>query len=232
MWYRKQIYWLIVWLYYVITLLPVIGLVQIGDQAAADRYTYLSMIPFYMLIGAGAGKFLSNQKEQKRLLPTFAIILVSVLVTVSLVALTRQQSMVWRNDLVFWHYTALHAPGSGLVRGNYGRTLYDIGHVQEAINELKAAAELRQSATINKWLGDAYFELGDLNKAKYYYATSFRLIADKKYVNTVEVFAQLAKIAVKQGDTLLAQKFVDEALRLDPANSEARQLAVQLNTEK
>ena len=232
LWYRKQYYWLIAWLYYLITLLPVIGLIQIGDQAAADRYTYLPMISFYFISSAGICKLLNYSRFQKRIFATSAVMSFSIIICLLLIVLTRQQSLVWRNDLVFWRYTALQAPASGLVRGNYGRTLWEVDQFPEAIKQLKVAAVLRQSAVIQKWLGDAYLKLNELETAKQHFMLSLQLNADKEYVKSVELYTGLAIITAKQGNIALAQEYLAQAIRLDPSSNQVQQLVKNLGFEK
>jgi len=56
--YRKKYQWLFLWLFYLITLSPVIGIIQVGVQSSADRYAYLPILPFYILIGTLGAKML------------------------------------------------------------------------------------------------------------------------------------------------------------------------------
>jgi len=87
------------WLYYVITLLPVIGIVQVGSQAAADRYTYLPGLAPTLLVAVGFGLFIERcrRKALRNALVSAAVV---VLVLFSIV--TVKQESVWRDTISFW----------------------------------------------------------------------------------------------------------------------------------
>ncbi len=101
-WYQKYYISLIIWLFYVITLLPVIGMIQVGGQAAADRYTYLPLLAFYVIIGYFIGKYLFSSFKQKKYAISLTILVVSSLVIYNLVILTQKQVLIWRDDYSLW----------------------------------------------------------------------------------------------------------------------------------
>ncbi len=90
-----------VWLYYVITLLPVIGIVQVGFQAAADRYTYLPSLGSFILLGLGAGvlyeKF--NRKAYTAALFGFVVIIFSLLGYRTIL-----QTAIWKDSVTLWSH--------------------------------------------------------------------------------------------------------------------------------
>jgi len=230
LWSKNQYQWLIAWLIYCFVLLPVIGIVQIGDQAAADRYTYLSTIPLYMLVCSGINSLYNKPAVHGKRWYNVATLTGFAILALSLGELTRHQTEVWKNDLVFWQYTADHAPQSGVVRSNYGHTLLQVGQIEAAIKELEAAAKLRKSATINKWLADAYLEHGDFALAKQHYHMSLAINEDKKFITVSEIFVGMAKVAVRQKNYIDARKFAAEATRLDSKNSQALILLKKLQS--
>lgn len=93
---RKKIF-SAVWLYYVVMLLPVIGIVQVSDQAAADRYSYLPSIGPFMLAGLAAGYIL---KKHRRLLPVISAFTVSAMIILTI--LTLKQISVWKDTVSLW----------------------------------------------------------------------------------------------------------------------------------
>jgi len=231
LWKKRQPYWLIAWLYYCIVLLPVVGIVQIGDQAAADRYAYLPTIPFYILVCAGIAMICNKSNMHTKRWHKAAILIGVLVLVLSLITLTQQQTKIWKDDLKFWQYTTEHAPKSGLVRSNFGRTLYQVGQIESAINELEAAVKLRNSATIHKWLGDAYLARGALALAKQHYLMSLALNEDKKFVKVTDIFIGIATVAIRQHDYREAWKFAKQVIQLDPKNSKAILLLDQIKEE-
>ncbi len=107
-WYQKKYYWLAAWLFYLITLSPVIGIIQVGLQAAADRYAYLPTIPFYILTGIGIAGIVRHGRTTKLL--KSGVPLLSLAIVAMLTSLTVQQTLVWRNDVILWKYAVSTAP--------------------------------------------------------------------------------------------------------------------------
>jgi hypothetical protein len=101
---KKQKAWLAAWGYYVVTLLPVLGVVQVGAQSMADRYTYLpSLGPFLItgLITAWAWEK-ANALKKRRMIAKITGIAIALLLCVSLSYLCVKQIGVWKNDIDLW----------------------------------------------------------------------------------------------------------------------------------
>ncbi len=96
----KNIRWpLVVVAFYLVTLLPVIGIVKVGLQAMADRYAYLPTLWFYLLLGVGVYALLALGKN---LWQRYLTGLVFVAICVALGLITHSHSGHWRNDLLLW----------------------------------------------------------------------------------------------------------------------------------
>jgi len=94
---RRQRLYSAAWLYFILTLLPVIGIVQVGTQAAADRYTYLPGVVASVLAGLCVGRIMEKYGA-----PSAAICL--LVLSVLLGALTMKQAAIWRESLALWSY--------------------------------------------------------------------------------------------------------------------------------
>jgi tetratricopeptide (TPR) repeat protein len=229
--WRKNIkYWLISFLYYAVTVLPVIGLIQIGTQAAADRYTYIPLIPFYMIAGVAISCLLASKKDVN-----FGVgrvvggLLLGVLVS-SLMFLTFQQTKVWKDDFVLWYYTSKQSPNSALVRHNYGLELYKLGLFDEAIKEFNMALELRQSALTFQWAGYAHFEKKEYEKAKRRLMASLKVSRDREFVDKADVLNKIAKIYMHEKNNKQAAKFLGFALAVDADNPKSLEYLREINT--
>jgi lipoprotein NlpI len=104
---KKQKLWLSGWGYFVITLVPVIGIVQVGGQAMADRYTYLPSLGPLLIVGCAVAWLFDRMNTTKKrwihaanIIGVAAIVLTSVLMAY----LTFQQIGVWKNSLVVLNY--------------------------------------------------------------------------------------------------------------------------------
>jgi tetratricopeptide (TPR) repeat protein len=154
--WRARPYLAVGWLWYLGTLVPVIGLVQVGAQARADRYTYLPLVGIYLMTVWGldelAGRF--------RLRPA-ALALAGAAVA-ALALLCREQVRVWHDDRSLWDH-ALRATGDNW-RSLHGAGLADErgGRAAEAIDKYRRAIRLNpRSADLRGRLGDALHALGD-----------------------------------------------------------------------
>ncbi len=134
---RKKVF-LAVWLFYVITLLPVVGILQVGNQAAADRYAYIPGLGPLILIGAGAG--LLFEKRYKT-----ALLLV-ILLTGLLAGKTIQQQAVWKDSLTLWSEAIRQYPNSiPLIYSNRGLEYRKLGDYPKALEDFNLALSVNPS---------------------------------------------------------------------------------------
>jgi hypothetical protein len=97
---RQQTYLLVGWLWYLGTLVPVAGLLQVGGQALADRYTYVPLIGIFILLAWGAGDLLGSLARPAILVPA------AVALLLALTVLTRNQVRTWHDDWALWEHAA------------------------------------------------------------------------------------------------------------------------------
>jgi tetratricopeptide (TPR) repeat protein len=144
---------------YVVLLLPVMGLVQIGSQLVADRYSYLSCLGFALLGGAAAVQLSMAQRIFGR--SAFAVSLaVTSTALITLCVLTRQQVQQWDSSLKLWLRAVQIHPDSATAHLNLGTALIDLGRDRESIVQFQRVLELEPSAfDANLNLGKAFFKL-------------------------------------------------------------------------
>ncbi len=157
-WARRRHAWLIAWLFYLVTLAPVLGIIQVGQQAAADRYVYFPTLPAYVLVGAGLLKLLEKLTGIKRWL-----LLIPVLCVIGLLAgQTMAQIKVWKDPLSLWQYTAEESPGSWLAQINLGIVYLNKGNLDGAAEQFEKAHQLATKPDkdhVLAWLGFTYLQL-------------------------------------------------------------------------
>ncbi len=166
---RKQKVWLSVWSYYVITLIPVIGFIQVGRQAMADRYTYLPSLGPFLVIGLAAAWTSSKIK----IVPRWSAILkplsaaVMALVFIALSYLTLIQIGIWNNSIGLWSYViGKHPERAHLVYYFRGLAFLNTDQADKAIEDFNMATALDPSfrdAYLNR--GSAFEKLGRLDSA-------------------------------------------------------------------
>lgn len=161
-----------VWLYYIITLIPVIGIIKVGGHAMADRYMYLPSIGPFLLVGLGIGTMLERSKKLYRIL----IFVVLAFLSALLIDKTLKQIAVWRDSVTLWSYQVKIFPQTALAYVNRGIAFSNTGSYYEAIKDYTTAVKLSLqdwSAYYNR--GIAYRGLGDNEKAIKDYTAAIKL---------------------------------------------------------
>ena len=156
---KKHALWLSVWGYYVITLLPVIGIVQVGSQSMADRYMYLPSLGTFLVMGVGAAWI--SEKARGRIKGGLIVNVISVsiacLVFISLSYATYKQSGIWKNSITLWSYVIEKEPERVPVAyNNRGLAFARAGRFDRAVEDFTAAIALDPSDNL------AYHNLGVL----------------------------------------------------------------------
>jgi protein O-mannosyl-transferase len=149
------------WLWYIGTLVPVIGLVQVGSQAMADRYTYLSSIGIAIMLAWGMPLFFQRLKIRKKILFSAAIAVLCVLVVS-----TWMQCGYWKNSLTLFSHALQVTKDNYLAHNNLGLTLFTEGNTEEAIYHYNKAIRIKPNYTYaynNR--GVAYNKLGQYQRA-------------------------------------------------------------------
>jgi tetratricopeptide (TPR) repeat protein len=126
------------WFWYLVTLLPIIGLVQVGTQAMADRYTYVPLVGLFIIVAWGVPDLLAGVSA------AWAAVPAAVAVILACAALTRAQVDYWQNTVTLW----THAVDATSNVNNYGAhhtlglALRDQGRLDEAIVQFREAVRL------------------------------------------------------------------------------------------
>ena len=182
--WKKQKVWSAVWAYYITTLLPVLGIIQVGDQAAADRYTYLPGLGPAFLAGlcaawlwekAGAGHNSSILKRAFVIIPL-------ILIISSLSLMTIKQIEIWRDSITLWN-KELKLYSTPLAYNNRGNAYLSLDKYQQAIEDYNKAVELNPEYALAYYnRGNAYLSLDKYQQAIEDFDRAIAL--NPHYVNT------------------------------------------------
>ncbi len=174
----KRRFWLAVWGYYVVTLIPVIGIVQVGGQAMADRYTYLPSIgPFLIAGSAVAWAWVKISSRRWRLLAGLFGSLLAFFIVASLLHFTSRQIGIWQSDLTLWSYVIEKEPNRvPIAYNNRGLALKESGRFAEAIVDFEKTIALdpSRSKAYNN-LGALYLKAGLIDKSIEYFNKSIAI---------------------------------------------------------
>ena len=219
---KKRELWLAVWSYYVITLLPVIGIVQVGAQAMADRYTYLPSVAPFLLAGLlVAGIY---QRAVAKWGPPVKIwggaAAVALFAVLSYSTVT--QIGVWKNSVTLWNYTVRKEPSSHpIVYRSLGLALIDEGRIDEAIANFQIAlSKSPYYVKAHSGLGLAYEKAGRLEEAIEQYQIAVNLAPDD-----AKAHYTLGLALFHKGSMQKAIDQLDASLKLNPDDAEVQYIA-------
>src|SRR5690606_7196608 len=127
---KKSPYLATGWLWYLGTLVPVIGIVQAGFQAMADRYTYISLIGLFVMAAWGVPELLKTWRYRKEILLTL-----SILIILGLSIKTWTRVGYWRDSLTLFDHTLKVTDHNWLAYFDRGNAYKDLDNFRQAIED-------------------------------------------------------------------------------------------------
>lgn len=198
---NKQKVWLAAWGYYVVTLLPVIGIVQVGSQSMADRYTYLPSLAPFLIIGVGAA-WVYDRITINRQRPGFMVAMsglcAGIVIFGCLSFLTIRQIQIWKDGLSVWSYVIEKEPGrASIAYTNLGLVYQKMGQLGNALENYEKAIALDQNDYIaynNR--GTIFDKLGQFDKAIQSYNKAVTLKPDdyRAYFNRGLTYDKIGRL--------------------------------------
>lgn len=158
-WLRRSCpYLLSGWLWFLVTLLPVIGLVQIGQHSVADRYTYIPLIGPFIMLAWGVPQVLRRWRVPDAV---SGVLAVAVLLTLAIT--TSLQLRHWKNSATVFSHAIAVTDGNWVAHNNLGLYVLNEGKVDEAISHFKQSIAAKPSYVIaHVNLGVALYRTGDV----------------------------------------------------------------------
>jgi protein O-mannosyl-transferase len=159
------------WLWFLGTLVPVIGLVQVGAQAFADRYTYFPAIGVFLMVAFGAYELACRYQISKAV-----VAVLGTLILTACLARTNDQLRYWQNSEVLFRHALAVTKENYIAHINLGVALEQEGRLEEAIAENRAAETIAPGRyQIHNNLGDCFDRLGRPAEALIEYREAVRL---------------------------------------------------------
>ena len=213
--FRGQRYLLTGWLWFLGTLVPVIGLIQVGDQAMADRYAYIPLIGIFVMIAYAAADLTSSTKMQAHV---WTVAAACVLAAFSF--LTYRQLGYWSNNYDLWTHTLAVTKNNFIAEDNLGGALVLQGRTDDAYPHFQAAAAINPRDPMSHSNLGAYLEEHKrFREAVEQYQTTIALTNDPALL--ASTYANLGSAYRELGDESKADDGYREALRLNPAQYNA-----------
>jgi len=162
---KRRPYLAVGWLWFVVALVPVIGLVQAGAQSMADRFTYLPHVGLLVALVWWTADVLERRPATSRLLPWLAAAVVA-----GACATTYVQLQTWRNSETLLRRALAVTRDNFLAHANLGSALAEQGRYEEADEHYREAVRLRPSWPVaQNNMGNVYARAGDYEAAAYHY---------------------------------------------------------------
>jgi len=199
MWRKGRPFWITGWGYYLVTLFPVLGLIQVGRQTAADRYMYLPSIAPFLLVGLGVSWLWEKTHREQRFARFGTWVPVGVgVVLILLSALTVRQIRVWKDGESLWSHAVQSYPETAwLAYYNLSFVYADQGDFNRALVYYKKGLAINPTFTVAmNSMGKDYAEHNLPNQAVTEFQRAIAAKPDEEtaYANLGHVYIQLGKI--------------------------------------
>ena len=208
--FRRTRYLLTGWLLFLVTLLPVIGIVQAGRQAMADRYAYLPLIGLFIIVVWGVAELTATLAIAPSLKAVAAIC-----VLLALAAVTRAVLPSWQNSLTLFTRARQLAPAPDYqIEELLGEALDSVGRYDEARRHFEAARALNGHDPLAHYdIGTYMLREGRLPDAILEFQTALRYSSDRAV--TMSILNNLGLASLLAGDYPEAERDYTEAIDID-----------------
>jgi protein O-mannosyl-transferase len=209
---KQRPYLLTGWFWYLGMLVPVIGLVQVGWQGRADRYTYLPQIGLYIAATWGVADLTAMYRHRRSILSTAAILVIGAL---SLCAWV--QTSYWRDSETLFRHALAVTRNNDVAENNLGIVFLQQGKLDEAISLLQSAVDLRpDNSPAHENLAKALLQKGQVADALIHYRKILELQPDN-----IEVHNIVGTVLTQQGRVGEGIEEWQKVLAIQPDNGNA-----------
>jgi tetratricopeptide (TPR) repeat protein len=209
---RSRRYLTVGWLWYLGTLVPVIGLVQVGRQCMADRYTYLPSVGLFIIAAWGAAELSAKWRYRKVVLSTSALLVLG-----ALLVCTRMQVRHWRNNFTLCERALAVTENNPVMHYSLGNAFRSAEKLDEAVTQYRQALRIEPNhARTHGNMANALLLQAKFKEATEHYRRAVQL--DPNYVNARY---NLGLVLSKQGNFTEAITHYRHVLALEPDNAAA-----------
>ena len=211
---RKFPYLLVGWLWYIGTLVPVIGIVQVGGQSMADRYSYIPLIGCFLMIVWGAADYFNNWRHGKIINGFIAGSVLFILIFHTWI-----QIGYWKNSETLMRHTIAVTENNYMAHHQLGSILFSKGDLDGAIKEYRDALQAKQIAEAYQGLGNVFSVKKDIGNAIDCYSKGLQI---NPY--DINILNSLGCLLASMGKTVEATQYFYELFKINPYNIEAHNI--------
>lgn len=209
---RRLPYLFVGWFWYTGILLPVIGIIQVGKHALADRYTYIPLIGLFIMAAWGLPELLKKWRYQRP-----ALFLSAALILSCLFVITWFQVGYWQDSITLFRHALSITTDNDVAHNNLGIALREKGNIEEAISHYREVLRINpDDGEAHNNLGNALFMRGQLREAEFHLREALR-----SKPKNAEVHYNLGIIMSSQGRNDEAIYHFRAALSINPDYLEA-----------
>ena len=207
---KKRPYLIVGWLWYLGMLVPMIGLIQVGFQSRANRYTYLPHIGLYIMVAWGLTDAVASLPKRRPVLSAAGVVVLLLLTSLASI-----QTSYWKNSESLWIHTLRVTSDNAVAHNNLGNFYLDHDRVDEALEQYKVSLD------ISRPFADQKSRLGLSERAYADAENNFGLALTKKgrtneavahFERVLSRFANNPKAHLNMGNVLLNEGRPDEAI--------------------
>jgi tetratricopeptide (TPR) repeat protein len=210
---RQRAYLAVGWLWYIGTLVPVIGLVQVGLQSMADRYTYIPFIGIFIMLAWGIPELLTGKIYKKYICAVSAVMILTLMGI-----LAWHQTAYWQSSITLFRRALDVTSGNYIAHNALANALQAKGRWDEAVFHYREAVRLEPNfAKAYNNLATALEEQGKIDEAIAAYRETLRISP-----GLAKAHYNLAYALEKQGKPDEAVRHYTESLRLNPDDTDVR----------
>ena len=214
------------WLWFLGMLVPVIGIIQVGTQAMADRYAYLPMIGVFVMV-----VWLLGELADRKALPVRWRLAPATVVLMVLSFLTWRQIGYWRTTLSLWTHALRVTADNEVAEENLGGALQDLGRIAESLPHFQNGARITpEEVVVHVNLAATLAQLGHYREAIPEYQAAIRLGPHPDVLKVV--YADLGSVYLNLGDFAKAHENYRQSLQIDPLQAKVLQGLEQLRREE
>lgn len=198
------------WLWYVLTLVPVIGLVQVGDQAMADRYAYIPLLGIFVAIIWTAAEWCGEVPSRRAPAVAGCAAIIAILGM-----LTWRQASYWQNTFTLFDHALQVTSNNWIAHDNLGQAYLETGMPEQAMQHIQAAIAINPRDTISRYnLARKLLIAGDIDEAM----KQYRILLAQPEVD-IEVLSRMennvAAAYLNRGDLEKARIYFSKSVSLD-----------------